>query len=232
MIPRRDLALERSFAPDERLVHRISVWPASGSGPRLVATDGGADGDNETRQASWGVAFEGLETTDGGFVPGLDQSSTAAELWALLQLLLALHAFQVRHPASPLGPLIALIDNLNVQRHADDLFMGGTRLGPQSWALWARVRQLAAGLSLRARWVPSHNKRPDWRPPEAEGDASRWRLLNDAADRVATFELQRRLTLCQAWRLARDAEKNWAQIAILQQHQLLERLRSRHPQRD
>ena len=107
-------------------------------GPMWVATDGGADGDSDTRVASWGVAVAGAMPIHSGSVPGIDQSSTAAELWALVQLVTALHADREKHPDEQPFSVIVLIDNKSVQRQADAIFDNLERSHAQAWALWRR----------------------------------------------------------------------------------------------
>jgi len=187
LIAKRTAARARSFQPDADLMDMMRRWSPDADGRYLAATDGGADGRcGETRIASWGAALKGVETSACNYVPGLDQSSTAAETWALLQLMIALDAV-AREKQMDRWPCFVLIDNKTVQRRLAQAVLAPSP--PQAWRLWNIIHGIAGRLGVQSRWVPSHGKQQDWQPLPAEGDAADWRALNEAADEAASKAL-------------------------------------------
>ena len=228
LVPRRPAALARVFSPDSSMMDMIRKWAPDEDGRYLAATDGGADGKcGETRVASWGAALKGVAGQASGYVPGMDQCSTAAETWALLQFIVALDAVARERQLST-WPCTVLIDNRTVQRRLAQAHSAPNP--PQAWRLWHQIHGIAARLEVQSRWVPSHGKREDWQPPLNEGDAADWRALNKSADEAAGAALARRVRSQKEWRYERDIAHLWSQKAVTLQRRMLDRLRARFPQ--
>ncbi|CAE8687780.1 unnamed protein product, partial [Polarella glacialis] len=174
----------------------------------LVAADGGSQGKvADERVAAWGVALAGH--SEGGSVPGMDQTSAAAELWALIELL--------RAAAAALAPLIVIIDNKGVANRAAALARGLTRVSRAAPQAWAEVRELLALISgTSVHWVPSHGKHPEWSPPGGHLDRI-WRELNDRADGEASRLAERRWAERVSEREAVAGAKDWSRRALCTQ---------------
>jgi len=148
----------------------------------LVATDGSS---LEKRAAGWGIAVAQPNRTVGysihGVVSGADQSSWAAELEAVTKLLRAAKEAERRG-------MVVMIDNLCVCRGVAALAAKDFKMPKWGFGRWAVVKQLIEDLghSIQAHWLPSHDKQPDWSPPDASlGSAEEWRRLNQVADEKA-----------------------------------------------
>lgn len=196
----------RLHAPLPRLVQALQAATPEPDGLILIATDGGSEGASAaTRVAAWGASFAG--NTFGGRVPGSDQTAAAAELWALFEVLLAAQAANVA--------VRIVIDNRGVAQTAARLLCTSEPLPRSKPLAWSRVRDVSRTLpAIAIHWVPSHGKRPDWRPPVPHHDADRWRALNDYADRRASAALRHAVTSVVPERQARAAALAQARSAI------------------
>ncbi len=122
-----------------------------------------------------------------------------------------------------------IIDNLMTVRSLQCLLNGKQRGGTPFWRLWTEIGRLLPGLRLRVDWVPSHGKKPKWRPADPTGNHLVLRALNDWADTVATSGKEAH----KAWRLDEEAEidraKHRAHVALLAQYNALEWLAKTYP---
>ena len=139
------------------------------------------------QRASWAVStLSG--TTVKGAVTGFEQTPAAGERAALLQACLASSAAN--------RPVMLLIDNqalvLRLQR--------GISTGRWDGDLplfWQRISELLIQGTV-CTWIPSHNKVPDWEPPDGWIDAHLCRALNATADAQAGDVLRDSRTIIAA----------------------------------
>ena len=143
-------------------------------GKALIATDGGAMGDNHAeRVGSIGVAVGGARAQ--GPLGGIDQTSYMAEVWALYKVMRSIAGIE--------GEIWVIIDNQSVQREADR-WRTGTRKGVGNCpGIWWKIRDFMLKCpGIRFGWVPSHGKKQEeWEAPEGHNTVE-WRALNDEAD--------------------------------------------------
>ena len=123
------------------------------------------------QRASWAVS-KSIGTAVQGAVTGFEQTPAAGERGALLQACLASSAAN--------RPVMLLIDNqalvIRLQR--------GIRTGRWDGDLplyWQRISDLLIKDTV-CIWIPSHDKVPDWKPPDGWIDAHLCRALNATAD--------------------------------------------------
>ncbi len=118
---------------------------------------------------------------------GLDQSSWAAELVAVLRVILALSTL------TPCVPIHLRIDNMTVMHGVRDILLGSFSLPSFGFGLWHRLARCTSSHSLanfiKVSWVPAHGKHLDW-VCEAGLASATARMLNDRADRSATDALK------------------------------------------
>ena len=181
----------------------------------IVASDGGAD----LSCSGWGVSF-GLATDANppnfdGQVEGEDHTPFAAEMQGFIQISNALITCR-RSKAAAFFPsrILILIDC----KGAID-FAHRTHPPSERGAIWHKIRELYAALcdaaDIQLCWVPSHGKRPDWRPPDGSWTTfDVMRLFNKRADDAATAGTAKRLLarVARPWdrqrkRLCGDARK-------------------------
>ena len=142
-------ARAQSFQPDTELMDMIRRWSSDAGGRYLAATDGGADGRcGETGIAPWAATLKGVESPASDYVTVLDQSSAAAETWALLQLMIALEAV-AREKQMDRWPCIGLIGNTTVQRRLAQAVLAPCP--PHAWRLWKIIHGIAARLGVQSR---------------------------------------------------------------------------------
>lgn len=144
----------------------------------VIATDGGA-------ATGWRAAWAASVTTDRGIITfgapitGLDVSPGAAEAWAVLGAL--------RWASQAIAPdtmIRMIIDNLNVVRA---LQRGEPDPSAPLHEIWASIFDKIQDRDIQTHWIPSHAKRPTWRPPEPYADMCKmWRDLNSASDAKCT----------------------------------------------
>jgi ribonuclease HI len=162
-------------------------------GMPVVGSDGGAE---KTLKlfASYGIAiYNGSEVraTAKGRVPGFDQSSYVAEVYALLQVLLAAEVAQCS--------VVLVIDNAAVVRQMRSILSGrlvapGFYFGWWNWI--ALIISRNAHISHVACWVPSHNKKMVSYAPEIPIDPLICRQINKAADELASDALRHASEQC------------------------------------
>ena len=150
--------------PKEDLVARLSASRRNRAGEILIATDGSVKTLGGQRRAAWGIAFDGCSSAFA--MHGCDQHIYTAEAWALFQALL-----MVEQAAAP---AIILCDCKSVVQTARRVRRGG-RLPLWSAALWKMIANIAP--ACRILWVPAHDRRPDWKPPDGHS-AVKCRELN------------------------------------------------------
>ena len=174
----------------------------------LVATDGSSI--HGHLSAGWGAIVEqgpGSSLIHGP-VEGADQTSWAAETVAALKVL---HAAKVAN-----RNVVMLIDNSTVLSDVKRVIGGQPRLPKYGFKYWHYMRGLVEGLSHRAYWVPSHGKRPRWRPDDPQGDPIQWRSLNSRADLAAgRGAASKAVTAGDSGYMERCARAtNWAHMAL------------------
>ena len=183
--------------------------------PVLCATDGGSASlelptDLSVRRAGYGIAFASF--THGDTVPGVDQTSFAAENWAIYMLSVAARDAAV--------PVIVAIDNTGTVGCTQKA-LAGQHLFAHAAALWNAVRtNLPSGSAVF--WVPSHDKKEDWAPPQwlqAEGlTAERVRYLNDQADIKASDHARSALRGLRTYNVAVQCAIEWEHAALRRMH--------------
>ena len=137
------------------------------TGRPVLATDGASSG--VWRRASWAVVCQcGAQFS--GELPGLDQTSVAAEIFALCIVSDALSSMALSADVVS-DSLLAV--TLSRRRTSPRFFS----------AAWVCLRScFTAGSSLS--WVPSHGKKPEWRHEDL--DSGLVKRLNHLADAAAT----------------------------------------------
>ncbi len=121
-----------------------------------------------------------------------------------------------------------IIDNLMTVNGVKSTIGGGFRDHTDYYALWRRFAALTSQIDLRCDHVPSHGKRPDWRPPAGE-DAAMWRRLNGRADTAASEALDNLCFAAQELARGRHAVRQWSHSAMLAQLARVEELWARYP---
>ena len=126
------------------------------------------------QRASWAVSTLSGTTVQGA-VTGFEQTPAAGERAALLQACLASSAAN--------RPVMLLIDNQALVRRLQRGISTGRWEGDLP-LFWQRI----SGLLIQGTvctWIPSHNKVPDWTPPDGWIDVHLCRVLNATADAQA-----------------------------------------------
>ena len=126
------------------------------------------------QRASWAVSTLSGTTVQGA-VTGFEQTPAAGERAALLQACLASSAAN--------RPVMLLIDNQALVRRLQRGISTGRWEGDLP-LFWPRI----SGLLIQGTvciWIPSHNKVPDWTPPDGWIDVHLCRVLNATADAQA-----------------------------------------------
>ena len=111
-----------------------------------------------------------------------------------------------------------LIDNWNVVRALRMVQrFGHKRLPRFSIHLWWEASQIFNGLGHEIFWVPSHGKAKDWKPhPPHVSHAAAWRVLNQAADELATLAVNACVARCNTIKCtSKEAELDLRASALL-----------------
>ena len=116
-----------------------------------------------------------------------------------------------------------LIDNSLVLNGLCDLLENRLSLPKFGFGRWTSLMPYLSGRNHSAHWVPSHDKKPNWKPSvESFGDAKTWRELNSAADTEADTGKKSMLTHYKhdQQQLLMDVAHEWADntLANLWQH--------------
>jgi len=197
-------AVRRLPGPDQGVVAMLT----GRSGRVVVATDGAA----EAGVATWAIA-DGLRLATGA-VQGEDQSSFAAEVEAVRQVLQAAGVL----PGDRETEVVVLVDS----RATIDLY---GREAPPTHAVeqWRQGLEAVAtlrgrGIDVRWQWVPSHGRRAEgYRAPYIPEQQAR--DLNNVADRAARQALRERIARperqewCRQWRQAAEVSASWLRLA-------------------
>ena len=126
------------------------------------------------QRASWAVSTLSGTTVQGA-VTGFEQTPAAGERAALLQACLASSAAN--------RPVMLLIDNQALVRRLQRGISTGRWEGDLP-LFWQRISGLLIQGTI-CTWIPSHNKVPDWTPPDGWIDVHLCRVLNATADAQA-----------------------------------------------
>ena len=186
---------------------RLSASRRNRAGEILIATDSSVKTLGEQRRAAWGIAFDGCSSAFA--THGCDQHIYTAEAWALFQALL-----MVEQAAAP---AIVLCGCKNVVQTARRVRRGG-RLPLWSVALWKMIANIAP--ACRILWVPAHDRRPDWKPPDGHS-AVECRELNRLADHAAVVRCTQHLAQLRDWACEKGRAAQWSNQALVWQHKVL-----------
>jgi len=204
------------FGPhaQEKLLRIVeSAFQQPHSNLSILATDGGSFQCNLGTRGSWGIA--NCNHAIGGKLQGLDQSSYAAEITAVLILLFAIE--QKNHKLS--HDVAILIDNQDVARKFALLLCNPHKDPPVSWeyfAIWKSIALLIRNLPFTcfsSVWVPSHDKQPDWKP-SLDLPPSFCRHVNALADAAAADALNEHAVCCLLERKLETDRHQWMQHAV------------------
>jgi len=162
------------------LVQAVADEAAFHGGTCFAATDGSVSANQtDARLGSWAIQLRGGYRLAGS-VGGIDQSSTASELAAAVQLL--------RTAAIAKVQLRLLVDNKGVQQGVNDSMRGVPVRRRFCFGMWNQVCCLSRLLLTGSQcvWIPSHDKRTEWRLPAGFGISSQEaRAMNKGADEAA-----------------------------------------------
>ena len=134
----------------------------------LVATDGGSDGKcHEDRFASYGLALHDPSSQEplafGGPVEGIDGTPLCGEHYAAN---VALASARLAN-----ADITIIIDNMTCMQGVASIMKGNR--GPQALpGRWEVTRKLTAAANHTAHWVPSHDKKEEWLPPDGKQETA------------------------------------------------------------
>ena len=120
----------------------------------------------------------------GWAVPGMDQTAYAAEVWGVLQVVLACEGME--------GDMCLLVDNKAAQTELQAWIEGAREVLGNMPRTWRRIREAVQNTpGLRSAWLPSHDKvKEGWQPPQGWTEEE-CRALNKKADEECTAGLER-----------------------------------------
>ena len=195
---------------DEEAVQKVARYIAEAEFP-LLATDGGAllvPGMLSWRVATWAVVADNRVIASGR-VPGREQTSAAAERFALLVVAKAT-------AAAAKGTAVRVVCDCQalVQRCLGLRACGQGRRGLAEF----EEAICAALTALQLEWVPSHGKRRDWSFSKDWCTSDAARSLNATAD----AECSRQLRCFTEWIAGLKAQRaqavQWSLAALKRQH--------------
>ena len=228
---------EMQFAPNDLLkqglstlsfqtqLDLISIVTSAFQNPQgnmsILASDGGSSRCARCTRGAWAIA--NCHQATGGTLQGFDQSSYAAEINAVLILLLAIE--QCLHLFA--HDIIILIDNQDVAKKFEFLVHNPENGPSMSWEypwIWNEIcfhlRNLPSSC-MHVVWIPSHNKQPDWQAPSGLS-SSTCRGANQLADQAASEILIHHADICLCEIQHENLRAQWMHNALnLQQEAII-----------
>jgi ribonuclease HI len=165
---------------------------AFGRNTRIPTATDGSSIDQQVA-AGCGVAIGATNNlsaySEGWELVGSDTTNWAGELDAVDILLTAAYNTNTR--------IHTWIDNKSVKDHLEHLCAGRARTPRYGFMRWHNIQQIITEVPniITCEWVPSHNKKDEWRPSGACGlSAGAVRALNELADIQAGQHAQKSFT--------------------------------------
>ena len=210
--PRLQFGVEEEELAQIETLTRVLCDKAKSDRPLTFALDGGAtqvQGVACRQTAAWAIVDDQERVVASGYLWRRERSAAAAERQALFILASAL----VR--ASLSIAVRAVMDNLPLVTRLQSLRGGTVSAVKELWPFWQVVTSAADW--IQPLWVPSHGKRPQWRPTDAlDCEGPERRRLNAAADGevarlLAAHSVQDHISTVRGrWRQARA----WSRAAL------------------